>query len=186
MMRTVKLYGSLGQEFGQSFRLDVRSLAEAVQALGCQIPGFRQAIEAGRFRVTCGPSQRRGLGLGPDLISFGLPSGDIHVVPVVRGAGRGGGLGKIIAGTLLVAASFFVPVGGSILLSLGAGLALSGASTLLAPKQKNQPNKRSYMFDGSTDSDVEGGCVPVIVGRCMVTGKPISAGVTTSDSNGLV
>lgn len=185
MMRTIHLYGSMGEAFGPTFRLDVRSLAETVQALGCQLKGFREAIEAGRFRVTCGPTRGRGLKLDKDLITFGLPAGDIHIVPVVRGAG-GGGVGKIIAGTLLIAASFFVPVGGSILLSLGAGLALSGASTLLAPKKKTTPNQRSYMFDGSTDSDVEGGCVPIAIGRCMVTGKPISAGVTTSDSNGLV
>ena len=51
-MRTVHLYGSMAEQFGASFRLDVRSLAEAAHALGCQIPGFRKAIEDGRFRVT--------------------------------------------------------------------------------------------------------------------------------------
>lgn len=185
MMRTVNLYGSMAEQFGRSFRLDVRSLSEAVRALSVQVPGFRKAVEDGLFRVTCGKSRVKGLGLNETLVDFGLPAGDLHVTPVVAGS-KNGGIGKIIAGTLLIAASFFVPVGGSILLSLGAGLALSGASTLLAPKKKTQPTKRSYMFDGSTDSDVEGGCVPVIVGRCMVTGKPVSAGVTTSDSNGLI
>lgn len=185
-MRTIHLYGSMGEAFGPSFRLDVRSLAEAAHALGCQLPGFREALEQGRFRVTCGASRTKGLRLDKELISFGLPAGDLHIVPVVKGSGRGGGLGKIIAGTLIAAASFFVPVGGSLLLSLGAGLALSGASTLLSPKKKNQPTKRSYMFDGSDGEEVEGGCVPVIIGRCMVTGKPVSQGVTTSDSNGLI
>lgn len=186
MMRTVHLYGSMAEQFGPSFRLDVKSLAEAALALGVQLPGFRQAIEQGRFRVTCGPSRSRGLGLDKDLISFGLPAGDLHITPVVRGAGRGGGIGKIIVGVLIAAVSFFVPVGGSFLLSLGAGLALSGASTLLAPKKKNEKQKRSYMIDDGGDNEVEGGCVPIAVGRCMVTGRPISAGVTTSDSNGLV
>ncbi|MFG5121654.1 tail assembly protein, partial [Methylorubrum sp. POS3] len=45
MLRTVHLYGGMAEQFGPSFRLAVRSLAEAVRALGCQLPGFRQAIE---------------------------------------------------------------------------------------------------------------------------------------------
>ena len=186
MMRTVHLYGSMAEQFGSSFRLDVRSLAEAAVALGVQLPGFRQAIEAGHFRVTCGPSLRKGLRLDNNLITFGLPAGDLHILPVARGAGRGGGIGKIIVGTLIAVASFWVPVGGSFLASLGAGIALSGASTLLSPKKKNEKQKRSFMFDGVDNTLDEGGCVPVVIGTCMVNGKPASAGVTTSDSNGLV
>lgn len=186
-MRTVHLYGAMAAEFGPSFRLDVRSLAEAALALGSQLPGFRRAIEEGRFRVTCGPSRGRGLRLDKTLITFGLPAGDLHIVPVVRGAGGGGGsgIGKIIAGTLIAAASFFVP-GGQFLLGLGAYMALAGASTLLAPKKKAEQQRKSYMFNGADNAPEQGGCVPLIIGTCMVSGIPVSGGVSTSDSNGLV
>ena len=183
-MRTVHLYGSMAEQFGSSFRLDVRSLAEAARALGCQIPGFRRAIEEGRFRVTCGPSRSKGLRLDKDLITFGLPAGDLHIVPVVRGA-KSGGIGKIIAGTLIAAASFWVP-GGGFLIGLAASVALTGASQLLSPKKKNEPTKKSFMFNGADNTAEQGGGVPVIIGTCMVNPVTVSAGVTTSDSNGLV
>lgn len=184
-MRTIYLYGSMAEQFGPSFRLDVRSLAEAARALGCQIPGFRKAIEEGRFRVTCGASRSKGLRLDKDLITFGLPAGDLHIVPVVRGA-KNGGIGKIIIGTLIAAASFWVPFGGTFLASLGVSIALTGASQLLSPKKKNEPTKKSFMFDGADNTAEQGGGVPVIIGTCMVNPVTVSAGVTTSDSNGLV
>jgi predicted phage tail protein len=188
-MRTVHLYGSMAEQFGPSFRLDVRSLAEAAHALGCQIPGFRRAIEEGRFRVTCGASRSRGLRLDQDLITFGLPAGDLHIVPVVRGA-KSGGIGKIIIGTLIAAAAWWNPLGwttaATMLGSLGASVALTGASQLLSPKKKNEPTKKSFMFDGADNTAEQGGGVSVIIGTCMVNPVTVSAGVTTSDSNGLV
>lgn len=190
MLRTVHLYGGMAAQFGHSFRLDVRSLAEAARALGCQLPGFRRAIEEGRFRVTCGPSRRRGLKLDKDLITFGLPEGDLHIMPVVRGAGgKGGAIGKIIVGGLIAAASFFVPAGwafaANFLAGTGASLALSGVSNLLAPKKKNEPTKKSFMFNGAEGTSEQGGGVPLTIGTCMVNPITVSAGVTTSDSNGL-
>lgn len=185
MLRTVHLYGGMAEAFGPSFRLAVRSLAEAVRALGCQLPGFRQAIEQGRFRVTCGPSRRRGLRLDNGLIGFGLPEGDLHIVPVARGAGgKGGSVGKIIIGTLMAVASFWVP-GGAFLMSAGVSLALTGASNLLAPKKKAEPTRKSYMFTGADGTSEQGGGVPLIIGTCMISPITVSAGVTTSDSNGL-
>lgn len=183
-MRTVYLYGSMAEHFGASFRLDVRSLAEAAHALGCQIPGFRKAIEDGRFRVTCGASRSRGLRLDKDLITFGLPAGDLHIVPVVRGA-KNGGIGKIIIGTLIAAATWWAG-GPAWLISIGASMALTGASQLLSPKKKNEPTKKSFMFDGADNTAEQGGGVPLIIGTCMVNPVTVSAGVTTSDSNGLV
>ncbi|GEP11113.1 tail assembly protein [Methylobacterium gnaphalii] len=183
-MRTVHLYGSMAERFGASFRLEVRSLAEAAQALGCQIPGFRKAIEDGRFRVTCGPTRTRGLRLDESLITFGLPAGDIHIVPVVRGA-KNGGLGKIIVGTLIAAATWWAG-GPAWAISLGASVALTGASQLLAPKKKAEKEKKSFMFDGADNTAQQGGCVPLIIGTCMVNPVTISAGVTSSDSNGIV
>lgn len=184
-MRTIHLYGSLAKQFGESFRLDVRSLAEACLAIGSQIPGFRKAIEEGRFRVTCGPSRGKGLKLDKDLITFGLPAGDLHIVPVVKGAKSGTGMsvGKIIVGTLIAAATWWVG-GPAWLISIGASMALAGAASLLSPKQKAQQNRKSYMADAENTSD-QGGPVPVIIGRCMVGSVTISAGVSTNYSSGL-
>ncbi|ACL58438.1 tail assembly protein [Methylobacterium nodulans] len=186
MMRTVRLYGSLAERFGASFRLDVRSLAEACRALGAQLPGFRQAIEDGRFRVVCGKSRRskRALHLDKDLITFGLPEGDLHIVPVIRARKSGMSVGKIIVGTLIAVASFWIP-GGQFLLGLGISLALQGVSSLLSPKKKTEKQKKSYMFQGADNVSEQGIPVPLIYGRAMVNPITISAGVTTANSNGL-
>ncbi|MER2268255.1 tail assembly protein [Methylobacterium oxalidis] len=183
MLRTVRLYGALAREFGPSFKLDVRSLGEACLALGSQIPGFRRAIEEGRFRVTCGASRGKGLRLGEEQISFGLPKGDLHIVPVASAA-KSGGIGKIIVGTLIAAATWWA--GGPMwLVGMGASLALTGVASLLTPKKKTETERRSYMFDGGNNTSDQGGCVPVPIGRCMLTGITISAGVMTDYGNGL-
>ena len=44
-MRTIRLYGALGEQFGRVWRLDVKSPAEAVRALCSQLPGFRQYLQ---------------------------------------------------------------------------------------------------------------------------------------------
>ncbi|ACL61030.1 tail assembly protein [Methylobacterium nodulans] len=186
MMRTVRLYGALAAKFGACFRLDVRSLAEACRALGAQLPGFRQAIEEGRFRVVCGKSLRAkaALHLDKDLITFGLPAGDLHIVPVIRARKSGMSIGKIIVGTLIAVATWWMG-GPAWLIGMGAMLALQGVSSLLSPKKKKEKEKKSYMFQGADNVSEQGIPVPLIYGRCMANPITISAGVTTANTNGL-
>ncbi len=40
MLKTIKLYGILGQKFGREFKLDVANTREAMRALSVQIAGF--------------------------------------------------------------------------------------------------------------------------------------------------
>ncbi len=40
MLKTIKLYGVLGQKFGREFKLDVANTREAMRALSVQIAGF--------------------------------------------------------------------------------------------------------------------------------------------------
>lgn len=185
MMRTVHIYGSIGKKFGRKYRLMVDSVTEAVRLLCVQIPGLREAIEAGRFKISIGEARGKGILLDNDSVGVGLPAGDIHIAPVVQGGKSGGGIGKIIIGTLLVAASFFVPVGGTILMSLGLSIGLAGVSQLLSPNKKSEKAKRSYM-DSGQQTGGQGNCVPITVGRFMTTPLVISAGVSVADSNGLV
>lgn len=42
-MRNVFLYGKLGADFGESFRFDIDTAAEAVRALNCAFPGDNPA-----------------------------------------------------------------------------------------------------------------------------------------------
>lgn len=208
MLKRVHLYGEMAERFGPEFELYVGSLKDVAQALGAQIAGFREYIVAGLFRVVAGPDLERGIELGPEQIDFNTGKRDIHIVPVVKGAKRGLGLGKVIAGVLLAAVAWWIapaliPAGfmggagsltifglnASTVAMFGVAMALSGASQMLTPKQKKQQNtspeeRPSFVFNGAVNTSEQGGCVPLIYGRTMVGSTVISAGLTTDDVSG--
>lgn len=194
-LRTIHLHGVLRQ-FGKSFRLAVASPAEAVRALCLQIPGLRQAIRDGHFRVVTGKvGRRRHRSL--DDVSAGF-SGALHIVPVIAGAGGGKGLGigLTIAGIALLGVAFGAPlllgtafasttifgVSASTIGLVGASLALAGVSALLAPKPKleggttspNDERMESFIFGGFPDRAITGRPVPVVFGKFRVVCLPIS------------
>src|SRR5687768_11925691 len=91
----IRLYGSLRREFGKSYRLAVRSAAEAVRALCVVVPGFKQHMVE-----HSAPGYRVWLGDAPinEVSELGHPPGRlIRIVPVTAGAKRGG-IGGIIFG----------------------------------------------------------------------------------------
>jgi predicted phage tail protein len=204
MLRQIKLYGLAAKTFGPSFEVDVASLAEATRALCVQIKGFRAFIEKHHFRVVCGKSLKKGWGLGEAEITFMLPDGDIHVVPVLKGA-KSGGIGKIIAGVVLLAAAFFIPIapalgglasalGGTTALAgtsgfigslaaAGIGMIVAGVTTLMTKTTKPTEAKddKSFTIDGQLNVQEQGGAVPLIYGLTMVGSTLISAGVSTSE-----
>jgi predicted phage tail protein len=124
MLRTIHLHGSLADTFGPSYRLAVASPAEAIRALCTQLPGLERAIaDGGAFRCVVGKRPNKGRALGSNTAPKpGEPimpavrdvarelhqprrrgEEDFHLVPVVRGRGRGGA--KIIVGVVLIAAA---------------------------------------------------------------------------------
>lgn len=204
MLKHIHLHGEMAERFGPEFMLNVSSLKEVAQALGAQIEGFRDYIVAGTFRVVAGKSLDDGIPLGPEQVDFKVGKRDIHIVPVVAGAKRGG-IGKLIAGILIAVVAWWlapalVPAGlmggggvvtiaginTSTIAMFGVAMALSGASQLLTPKQRKQANtsqekQPSFVFNGAVNTVEQGGCVPLIYGRTMVGSTVISAGMTTDD-----
>lgn len=204
MLKRVHLYGEMAERFGPQFELEVGSLKDVVRALGAQLDGFRDYIVQGHFRVVAGKSLDNGIQLGIEQAEFNTGRRDFHIVPVVKGAKRGG-IGKIIAGVLLAVVAWWVapaliPAGfmggaGSLTIAgfspstiamFGVSLALAGSSQLLTPKQKKQVStspeeKPSFVFNGAVNTTEQGGCVPLIYGRTMVGSAVISAGLTTDD-----
>jgi predicted phage tail protein len=121
MLRTIHLHGALADTYGPSFRLAVASPAEAIRALCTQLPGLERAIaDGGAFRCIVGKQIVKGRALGsttapkpgepimPVARELHQPwrrgEEDFHLVPAVRGRGRGGAA-KIIIGVVLIAAS---------------------------------------------------------------------------------
>lgn len=195
MLRKIHLHGDLARQFAPTYQLDVASAGEAGQALAAVVPGFRQYATDKNFRVLRGDPET-GMALGPDDLDFQLGNADLHIVPVIAGAGNRG-LGKIIAGVFLIGAAFMFPgaitgigIGGSTIggamKGLGVALAMGGLGQMLSPAPKinsnNSEDQSSYLFSGGANVTTEGGPVPLVYGQKFRV-KPvlIAAGLSTED-----
>lgn len=188
-LRTVRLYGHLGERFGREHRFAVTSAAEAVRALRANFPGMDAALVGHRpgYRVWVGGTAR-----GPeDLWTPG--AGPIRIVPIVAGAKDKGPL-QIILGAALIAAPVLFGAGpvlfgtttlGSVATSLGISMVLGGVSSLLfaPPRAETSATERpesrpSYIFDGPVNTTVQGNPVPIGYGRLRVGSQVVSAGLS--------
>lgn len=192
-MKTILLYGFLGQQFGKVHEYDVRTPAEAVRALSVTVPGFQRAVvEGGAYRVSIGG--REDLPLA-DLRNPVSSKETIRIIPVVHGAGRG--LGQIILGAGLIAFSVLNPGYGafsimgfsssiaSIAGSIGFNLLLGGLSQMMFSSEQAQPsaaerpeNKPSFSFDGAVNTAGQGNPIPVCYGTVEIGSQVISAGLS--------
>lgn len=192
-VKTIRLYGKLGTQFGREFHIAVASAREAIQALSAMVPGFEQEL------IT---SQQRGIGYAVFIDKRNLnedqiddpAGGTIRIAPIIMGAKRGG-LFSIVLGAAMVfapwASAGFVatavgPVGSAIM-NIGAALALGGMAQLISPQQKGlstrdgPDNGASYNFNGPVNTTAQGNPVPVLYGRMIVGGATISAGIMAED-----
>lgn len=189
MIRTIRLHGRLGRELGREHRFAVASPAEAVQALIHVLPSAGQALLRGAYRVFRGPRREgRDHFAGELHIQLSDRDREIHIVPVGRGAKRGG-VGKVILGAALLASSFAFPglnvLGAGIITAqsvgaMGLGLMLSGVGNVLAPEAQRQEaaeRERSNAFNGPANVNQPGAPVPVIFGETLVGSVVVSAAV---------
>jgi predicted phage tail protein len=148
MQQTVRLLGDLGERYGSEHKYhDLRSPADAIKLLCINSPAFqKELIEAHQHGIAYTLVQA---GEFLDVKDLHLPLGqnDLVLTPVVMGSGgkNVSGIGQIVLGVALVAASIFIPGStaifgttfGAISLGVGiagAGLILTGTATLLAPQ----------------------------------------------------
>lgn len=103
-MTTIRLHGQLRQ-FGKSFRLAVKSPAEAIKALCVQIPGFERFLSNAKSRGLEFAVFRDKRNIGEKELSYN-GAGDIRIAPVVVGSKRGGILQTIVGAILIVVGLF--------------------------------------------------------------------------------
>lgn len=196
MIRTVYLHGALGDTFGPEYRFAIDTPAEAVRALCTMVKGFGDYIRDRHYQVFRG-AQLDGRDQSPQElhVRFSSDELELHIVPRTVGAKRNG-LGKILVGGLLIAASFVIPGGfaiagkavsfSGIAGNLGLAFALGGASQLLAGKQSaadydNREQPKSQLFGSAINVTSPGVAVPVAVGECEVGSVVVSAAIHVED-----
>lgn len=178
----VLLYGRLRQ-FGRSFRLSVRSPAEAIKALCVQIPGFERFISNAKSQGMEFAVFRGNKSLGENELGFS-GSGDIRIAPIVTGSKRGG-LIQTIIGAVLIAVSF-IP-GFQVLAAPGIALVAGGVIQMLSPqagglKTSAAPeNTPGYAFGSAKNTTASGNPVPLCYGKRRVGGAIISAAIYAED-----
>lgn len=188
MLKTIKLYGILGQKFGREFKLDVANTREAIRALSVQIAGFEhfmmhaheQGLAFAIFLKGKGSGNKRGKkrpaiydhetkrlitgnNIGQEQIEMSTEADTIHIVPRVMGAGGNTGALQLVLGVILIAAGYFTfgttSAIGMAMIGAGAGMAVGGIASMLMPKVQNTQNQNQ---DGNRPNHGFGSAVTTV------------------------
>ena len=198
MLRKLKLYGELAEFVGhKEFEIKVDSLAKAVSFLVNNFPQVEKYMNPQYYQVKVG-----NYAVDKDEIHHPIGQEDIHIVPVISGAGRG--FGKVLLGAALIAGAFafspltlgsftakgvaagavpFAKVGflAKASLYVGTSLVLSGVTDMLFPLPKPKEFKSeqdphlSFSFSGTQNTSRAGTPVPIVYGE-IVTGSVVISG----------
>jgi predicted phage tail protein len=186
-IRTIRLYGKLGAQFGRVHRLAVASTAEAVRALCVMLPGFQAELMTSKDRGVAYACFLGKLNISKDDLQLAGGSDDIRIAPVTVGAKRGGVLQFIVGAVLVIVGAFTSWSGGTALISMGVSMMAGGVVQMLSPQQAQSSaadaveNGASYNFNGPVNTTAQGNPVPVLYGRMIVGSAVISAGILAQE-----
>ena len=202
MLRKLKLYGELAEFVGhKEFEIQVDSLAKAVSFLVNNFPQIEKYMNPQYYQVKVG-----NYAVDKDEIHHPIGQEDIHIVPVISGAGRG--FGKVLLGAALIAGAFafspltlgsftakgvaagavpFAKVGflAKASLYVGTSLVLSGVTDMLFPLPKpkefksEQDPQLSFSFSGTQNTSRAGTPVPIVYGEIVTGSVDISGAIDT-------
>jgi len=203
MLNKVKLYGELADFVGHK-ELDavINSTADAIRFLVSNFPKLEAHMANRNYQVLVDDYE-----IGEDDIQNPIGKSDIHIVPVITGAG--GNTGKVLLGGLLIGASFLFPGAGmfgysglfgagkavaggfltgvgTLTSAIGASLVLQGVSEMLFPlpgmpdfADESDP-RISFGFSGVQNTSRAGTAHPIVYGEIITGSVVISAGIDTN------
>ena len=181
---TIRLFGQL-RSFGKSYRLSVRTPAEAIKALCVQLPGFELFISNAKSRGLEFAVFRGKKNISESEIGY-QGEGDIIFAPVITGSKRAGIL-QTVVGVVLLAISYVFPVTAPYLAPAGIGLVAGGVIQMLSPqagglKTSAAPeNTPGYAFGSAKNTTASGNPVSLCYGRRRWGGAIISAAIYAED-----
>lgn len=179
IMVDVVLHGYFKAFHDGPLRINASTVAEAIEAVTRQLPGFRPRPRLGRHRLTV-----VGCRTEADLYK---PLGDqteIHVVPQMNG-GKSGGMWQILLGAALIGVGLFIgasAVLGSIMIKVGAMMVLGGLAQMLAPTPEAEDEQQQSRYLGAPLNTVKIGTrIPILYGKYRVGGQYLSFNINAKD-----
>ena len=204
MLRKVKMYGELAEFVGhKELEAVVKNPAEAVRFLVTNFPKLEAYMANKYYQVLVGKED-----VGKEDLHNPIGQDDIHIVPVITGAGGNSPFGRILLGAALIGASFLFPGAGlfgttsvfgagagttgaalfatkigTAVSAIGAGLVLNGVSEMLFPMPKPEipedDPRISFSFSGVQNTSRAGTAHPIVYGEVVTGSVVISAGIDT-------
>lgn len=183
-MTNIYLHGELRNLYGEHFKLNIESAKDTFRAINSNRKGFIATVKKlmGKgvyYRIIIDDEVVQNT---KELEIQKVPK-EIHIVPVVWGAGSNGGM-QILLAAVMIAVSFIPGVNVAVATGLkmvGAALAVQGVMTLLYPPPKPDFNQevsaggKSYLFGSKPGNVSQGQAVPVGYGRLLIQSSQISA-----------
>lgn len=209
--KTIILHGVLEKQFGKVHKLVVKTPLEAVRALCCTLPNFRQEFAKYNYHFIKGTFQR-GWGLTEQELGVCISNDTMHFIPVIAGSASikkffkkaGKTISKAFKSTqllagLLVIGLAFTGAGATVAGWLGTtttklavmgGLLVAGGLANLNAKTpsfslgglESVDSRASMIFNGAVNTTEQGNARPIVYGRMRVGSQVISQGVVTQDT----
>jgi predicted phage tail protein len=183
-VRTIRLYGKLGAQFGRVHRYAVSSTGDAIRALCAMLPGFERELMSSADRgiaYACFIGTRN---IGLDRLNDPAGADDIRIAPILQGSKRGGILQTIVGAVLVVVGTYFAQ-GWAV--QLGASMMLGGVMQMLSPQQTGLGSKdsinngASYNMNGAVNTQAQGNPEPLLYGEAIVGSVVVSGGIYAED-----
>ena len=201
MLRKVKMYGELAEFVGhKELEAVVKNPAEAIRFLVTNFPKLEAYMSNKYYQVLVGKDD-----VDKEDLHNPIGQDDIHIVPVITGAGGNSPFGRILLGAALIGASFLFPGAGlfgktsvfgsavttsfaakigTAVSAIGAGLVLNGVSEMLFPMPKPEmpedDPRISFSFSGVQNTSRAGTAHPIVYGEVITGSVVISAGIDTN------
>lgn len=141
------------------------TVAEAIEIITPQLPGFRPNAVRGRHRISVA-----GCDTVEDLYRP-AKDGEIHLIPQFAGGKKGGFL-QILLGVALVAVGWFAGVGW--LVQAGALAFLGGVAQMLSPAPDSEDSKKSHYLGAAENTVQIGTRIPILYGEDLCGGQYLS------------
>ena len=187
-LRKIKIYGRLAELVGWHVNYaDVKNMKDVYKYLVCNYPEIEPHLKQNMYRITINNDVVK---TKDDLLVHS--EGEIRMIPIVSGAWFWVAAALIGGGAAAAASSIAVVATlGSVLLTTGVSMAVSGVTNMLFPQQQptvgdvpsglsETDSRVNYSFNGIQNVSRSGVCIPLIYGEVFTGSIVVSSGTDTA------